>query len=570
MKAEYGDVFDIIPRTYVLPNEYVRFVTEHTRRQQEDCTDAHNVITTIPPSPGPTGDASRNHATHFLQVPSQRTGILRTPVWITKPIGKSQGKGIYLSTDISLISTAHRVVVQEYITRPFLIGGYKWDIRIYVCITSVEPLTIYLYREGLCRFATEKFDMNKLTSSFSHLTNASLNKLAPEYTTDKEVIGSGCKWSLKQLRKYFRDIGVSDWLLWQRIMIMVVATVVSEGLTTGFSWPINKNCFDFFGFDILVDENLRPWLLEVNYSPGLGGDCEVDEVVKKPMLHELFDLLGYPDCSKDMDSKAKFHSTLCMKNSLRPPQKATEPPLIFRTNNNNKKSESVDYSSQARLKDAQAIYSQGITSSYLKNFSRDPSLKLTHALQVLMKRRKAQERKEQDKKLLLSRISPNNEGPDHITADSSSSDELNCSIPLNEPTTEVIPEGPQEQSIQNVRSTGSYQYSYDKEKDEVSNEESAESGTRCLFLKRPDWIFPKRSSGNWVLVHPNQAFTYRCSRRSPLSELRALVSCMDQHIRTAAMVFSENPDKSDDFYKNRLKELSVRWDTDLWTPPLDR
>lgn len=54
------------------------------------------------------------------------------------------------------------------------------------------------------------------------------------------------------------------------------------------------NCFEFFGFDVLIDSCLRPWLLEVNLSPALGNDCDADRSVKKPMLHDMFDLLGLP------------------------------------------------------------------------------------------------------------------------------------------------------------------------------------------------------------------------------------------------------------------------------------
>lgn len=58
--------------------------------------------------------------------------------------------------------------------------------------------------------------------------------------------------------------------------------------------PPTINCFEFFGFDVLIDNSLRPWLLEVNLSPALGNDCDADRSVKKPMLHDMFDLLGLP------------------------------------------------------------------------------------------------------------------------------------------------------------------------------------------------------------------------------------------------------------------------------------
>ena len=102
-------------------------------------------------------------------------------VYIIKPEAGSQGKGIYVTKKMSDIPLTKKVVVQEYIQNPFLIDGYKFDLRIYVLVTRVEPLWIYIYREGIARFCTEKynskiFDKEDEKSSFVHLTNYSINK----------------------------------------------------------------------------------------------------------------------------------------------------------------------------------------------------------------------------------------------------------------------------------------------------------------------------------------------------------------------------------------------------------
>jgi hypothetical protein len=59
-----------------------------------------------------------------------------------------------------------------------LIKGKKFDMRMYVVVTSYHPLRVYLYEEGLARFATEDYsnDPRILRNKFVHLTNFSVNK----------------------------------------------------------------------------------------------------------------------------------------------------------------------------------------------------------------------------------------------------------------------------------------------------------------------------------------------------------------------------------------------------------
>lgn len=75
-------------------------------------------------------------------------------MYIVKPENGCQGQGIYLTTSLLGLEQERNQVVQEYVGNPMLIDGLKFDLRIYVLITSVKPLRIYLYKEGMARFAT--------------------------------------------------------------------------------------------------------------------------------------------------------------------------------------------------------------------------------------------------------------------------------------------------------------------------------------------------------------------------------------------------------------------------------
>lgn len=68
-----------------------------------------------------------------------------------------------------------------------------------------------------------------------------------------------------------------DWdSLWVRIETIIVLTL----LPLAPEVPNLGCCFELFGFDVIVDSGLRPWLLEVNSSPALSMDGPVDWLVK--------------------------------------------------------------------------------------------------------------------------------------------------------------------------------------------------------------------------------------------------------------------------------------------------
>ena len=106
----------------------------------------------------------------------------------------------------------------------------------------------------------------------------------------------GHKWSLPALRDYLEKAGYDVSLIWSRIEDLIIKTIISIENTVYHSVemtvPYRDNCFEVLGFDILIDENLRPWLVEINLSPSLNTDSGLDLKIKGNMLADLFTMIG--------------------------------------------------------------------------------------------------------------------------------------------------------------------------------------------------------------------------------------------------------------------------------------
>ncbi|RKO92073.1 tubulin-tyrosine ligase family-domain-containing protein [Blyttiomyces helicus] len=285
MKGIHGAAYDFFPQGFSLPNEYLKFVRVYSEEDEKGLQVRDREL--CPAEKFPT-------------------------MWICKPADSSRGRGIFVFRNLcDLTYDCHTMseklkelrllsaIVQRYIPRPWLISGYKFDMRCYVVVKSYNPLIVYLYDEGLARFATDLFadlafrppnilrtiptmkssyDTTALGNVFSHLTNTSINKLSPTLDHNKDEIGPGCRWTFRRLRAYFEDRELDFDRLWRRMQGIILLTLLPV------SPEVPKTpggCFELYGFDIIIDESMRPWLLEVNLSPALSVESDVDMVIKR-------------------------------------------------------------------------------------------------------------------------------------------------------------------------------------------------------------------------------------------------------------------------------------------------
>jgi tubulin polyglutamylase TTLL9 len=225
-------------------------------------------------------------------------------VWIVKPSGSAQGKGIFLINKISQLDAFKEdkrfdfssepsaasedkdekvvtYIVQRYIDRPYLIGGKKFDMRIYLMVQSYRPLKCWLYREGFARFSGAVFSMEDLSNTVVHLTNVAVQKTAKGYDKNK-----GCKWLMSQVKQYLITRHGKE-AVYQMLRDLDNVFITSVQAVH----PVvvqNNHSFEVYGFDILLDEDLKPKLLEINASPSITADTLTDYKLKIGMLEDAF------------------------------------------------------------------------------------------------------------------------------------------------------------------------------------------------------------------------------------------------------------------------------------------
>jgi tubulin polyglutamylase TTLL1 len=234
-------------------------------------------------------------------------------LWILKPNNRCQGQGITLlnktskvkkmsftkkiNTDNQTINTNDVYVVSKYIDNPFLMGGKKFDLRIYCLVTTFHPLKAYLYQQGFCRFCNEKFsvDVSDINNIYIHLTNVAIQKKYEKYQKS-----NGGKFSLQNLHFYLEN--VYGYERAQKCHQDITQVIINSLLSVQNVMFNDKHCFECYGYDILIDQNLKPWLIEINSSPSLSTTTKGDFILKKRLINDVIDIVI---TDKWLDEKGK-------------------------------------------------------------------------------------------------------------------------------------------------------------------------------------------------------------------------------------------------------------------------
>ncbi|XP_055607236.1 probable tubulin polyglutamylase ttll-15 [Uranotaenia lowii] len=185
---------------------------------------------------------------------------------------------------------------QEFIDDPLLVDGYKFDIGVYTVITSIDPLRVYIYKGDIlfryCPVEYYPFDhknLDKYIVGDDYLPTWEVPMLKPFYTK----LGFGMKDSFDA---YMRSTGRDPTIIWDQVEDAIRLAILSKESLLAAMLPryaSKRNFFEMMRFDLVVDKNLRVYLMEANMSPNLSSaHFKPNRLLYEQVIYNFLRLVG--------------------------------------------------------------------------------------------------------------------------------------------------------------------------------------------------------------------------------------------------------------------------------------
>jgi hypothetical protein len=247
----------------------------------------------------PKSQGYRSHLEHFkvffkrCAVRSPVTHFSGKNIWIFKPSSFNRGRGISVFDKLETFERLcdgceehFNFVIQKYIESPLLFHDRKFDIRMWVLIT--HDTMCYVFPYGYIRTSSESYSSNPdlLSNKFIHLTNNAVQK----ESTDYGRFENGNQISFTELEDYIKNLQANK--TFNQVLFEMYELIITslKAVREKLNPRCRQFCFEIFGYDFIIDSELKPWLIEVNTNPCLELSSPLLAQLIPRMIEDAFEL----------------------------------------------------------------------------------------------------------------------------------------------------------------------------------------------------------------------------------------------------------------------------------------
>lgn len=253
----------------------------------------------------PTTYNLKTELIEFVAYYQQRERLGLDNHWIVKPWNLARGLGMYVTKDLAQIMRLQPTgpkIVQKYIERPLLFyrpecdGNVKFDVRYVLLVTSVQPLTAYIYRNFFLRFANKPFALSKFDDYEQHFT---VMNYQPEFQMRHLPCAEFLQMWTEQYPAYEWDDIERDICVMLKEMLMGAAT---KQPPCGIGASPQSRAL--YAADIMLEwaERERVNLNGTDKDDGVDNDGEQRRIIQPKLLEMNF----VPDCKRACEYYPEF------------------------------------------------------------------------------------------------------------------------------------------------------------------------------------------------------------------------------------------------------------------------
>ena len=248
-------------------------------------------------------------------------------VWLFKPARDSFARGVEILDNYEEIKKTkfRNFLISRYIMNPMLIRNKKFDMRAYVLVTGMNPLKIYFYKDGYVKIPVKDFSLEKkdIKDGCIHITTSDTNLVCfggKEYKYDTDIYDEPSNfWSYVFFERYCNRYGINYTDIMEQMKDIFIKTFIS--LDSDFIELLknkhyqDRNLFQIYGLDLLIDENSKVYLLELNRNPSMRGGHAVADYIYENIIADILNIVGivpfsHNDSQEPMDKDIYYYDNI--------------------------------------------------------------------------------------------------------------------------------------------------------------------------------------------------------------------------------------------------------------------
>ena len=202
---------------------------------------------------------------------------------LKKNIQRQNGLKIEKNINNIIKNKDNFIIAQELLQNPYTINKRKINMRFYILVVCKNNNKyIYVYNNGFMYYSKKKYDKNDLSIDVNITTGY----------IDRSVYKTN-PLTLIDFKKYLEKYNISDYVFTK---IYILLSEIFEALTNSIcrntSKLYNNISYQLFGSDIYLDNNLNPYIMEINKGPDLDPKDETDGKIKFKIMNDIHDIIG--------------------------------------------------------------------------------------------------------------------------------------------------------------------------------------------------------------------------------------------------------------------------------------